>query len=93
MKPIYRVVRHTLYEKCDIKREYYTIQKQVKFLMWVLWRDIKETNCGMGDCVKCAITFKTESDAIIAIKQLDMGNIPDGWRDEVTRVINFNKNK
>ncbi len=93
MKPIYRIVKHTLYEKCDIKREYYTIQKQVKFLVWVLWRDITETNCGMGDCVKCAITFRTESDAIIAIKQLDMGNIPDGWRDEVTRVINFNKNK
>jgi hypothetical protein len=91
MKPIYRVVKHTRYEKCDVKREYFTIQKQVKFLMWTFWRDITETNCGMGDCGKCPITFKTESDAIFAIKKLEMGNIADGWTENVTKVLDFNR--
>jgi hypothetical protein len=45
----------------------------------------------MGECGKCAITFKTESDAIFAIKKLERGNIPDGWREEVATVLDFNK--
>jgi hypothetical protein len=91
MKPIYRVVKHTQYEKCEVKREYFTIQKQVKFLIWVIWKDIKETNCGMGDCSENAILFNTESEAIYAIKRLESGNIADGWKNEVTTVLDFNK--
>jgi len=92
MKQIYRVVKHTLYEKCEVNREYFIIQKQVKFLRWTLWKTIKETNCGgEGDCSKSSITFKTESEAIYAIKKLENGNIADGWKQEVTTVLDFNK--
>ncbi len=91
MRPIYRIVKHTQYEKCEVKREYFTIQKQVKFLIWVIWKDIKETNCGMGDCSESAILFNTESEAIYAIKRLESGNIADGWKEEVTTVLDFNK--
>ena len=91
MKPIYRIVKHTYYEKCDVNQEYYTVEKQVKFLFWNIWRTIKELNCGMGDCTKDAIQFKTESDAIYAIKKLENGNIADGWISEVSTVLDFNK--
>ena len=93
MRPIYRVVKHTYYEKCDVKREYFTIQKQVKFLIWTIWSSIKETDCGWGwgDCNRNPISFSTESDAIYAIKKLENGNIPDGWVSEVSTVLDFNK--
>ena len=92
MKPIYRVVKHTLYEKCNVNKEYFTIQKQSKFLRWILWNTIKELECGgEGNCSKNSITFKTESEAISAIKKLENGNMADGWKQEVTTVLDFNK--
>ena len=92
MKPIYRVIKHTLYDKCNVNEEYFTIQKQVKFLRWTLWKTIKETNCGgEGNCDKSPITFKTESEAISAIKKLENGNMADGWKNEVTTILDFNK--
>jgi hypothetical protein len=45
----------------------------------------------MGDCNRIPISFSTESDAIYAIKKLENGNIPNGWREEVTTVLDFNK--
>ena len=45
----------------------------------------------MGDCSESAILFNTESEAIYAIKRLESGNIADGWKEEVTTVLDFNK--
>lgn len=90
MKPIYRIIKHTYFEKCDVNREYYTIQYQYKFLWWKFWSTIKQMDCGWGDCYKHAIQFNTESDAIYAIKKLENGNIPDGWTQEVSTVLDFN---
>jgi hypothetical protein len=91
MKPIYRIIKHTYYEQCDVKREEFTIQKQYKFWKWIFWETIKQYDCGWGDCYKNPIKFNTESDAIYAIKKLENGNIPDGWRKEVSSVLDFNK--
>ena len=91
MRPIYRVVKHTYYEKCDVTKEYFNIQKQVKFLKWKWWEPIKQEDCFMGDCNRIPISFSTESDAIYAIKKLENGNIPDGWVSEVSTVLDFNK--
>jgi hypothetical protein len=91
MKPIYRVIKNIYYEQCDIKRTYYSVQKQWKFLWWTFWFTLKETNCGMGDCYKVDIKFETESHAIHAIKNLQQGMLADGWVEEVSVVIDFNK--
>ena len=91
MKPIYRVIKNTYYEQCDIKRTYYSVQKERKFLWWTFWSTLKETNCGMGDCYKVDIKFETESHAIHAIKNLQQGMLADGWVEEVSVVIDFNK--
>lgn len=89
--PLFRVVKHTYYEKCDIKREEFTIQVQKSFLfLWKMWYTIKELNCGWGDCHKTPITFKTESEAIYAIKNLQNGYLADGWTGEVSTVLDFN---
>jgi hypothetical protein len=37
------------------------------------------------------ISFKTEAEAVFAIKKLEMGNKPNGWRKEVSVVLDFNK--
>ena len=91
MKPIYRVMKHTLYEKCDVKRNYYTVEKQIIFMGFKWWKPLKETQYGWGDSLKSPISFKTESDAIYAIKKLENGSIPDGWISEVSSVLDFNK--
>lgn len=90
--PIYRVVKHTYYERCDKKNEQYTIQVKKKFLFfWEKWFTIKERICGMGECISTPIKFHTESEAIFAIKNLEQGMIADGWVGEVSTVIDFNK--
>ena len=89
--PIYRIIKHTYYEQCDVKREEFTIQVKKKFLWWERWSSIKELICGGGDCYNNPISFKTESDAIYAIKKLENGNIPDGWREEISTVLDFNR--
>ena len=91
MKPIYRIIKHTYYERCDVKRENYTVQVQGKFLMWKIWKTIKQKDCGWGDCYNNPIIFNTESDAIYAIKKLENGNIADGWTEEISTVLDFNK--
>lgn len=91
MKPIYRIIEHTYYEKCERARSYFTIQKQYTIWRWKFWFTIKEMNCGMGDCYKDAIRFNTESEAIYAIKKMENGNIPDGWVEQVSTVLDFNK--
>ena len=91
MKPIYRVMKHTLYEQCDVKRDYYTVEKQMRFMGVKWWRPLKETMFAWGDSLKAPISFKTESDAIYAIKKLENGNIADGWKSEVSTVLDFNK--
>lgn len=83
-------MKHTLYEKCDVKRNYYTVQKQISFMGLKWWRDLKETQY-WGDSLKSPISFKTESEAIYAIKKLENGSIPDGWVSEVSSVLDFNK--
>ena len=92
MKPIYRVMKHTYYEKCDIKKEQYTIQIKKRFLIfWERWYSIKEQICGWTDCYYQPMVFKTESEALFAIKNLEGGMIADGWIGEVSSVIDFNK--
>jgi len=98
MKPIYRVVKHTLYEKCDVKRNYYTVEKHISFMGFKWWKSLKETHYGMGDYgmeggLKSPISFNTESDAIYAIKKLENGSIPEGWISEVSSVLDFNKDR
>ena len=91
MKPIYRIVKHTKYKKCDINKSYYTVEKREKFLWLKWWSPISETECGGEDCSKTIIIFNAESDALQAINKLENGNIVDGWVKEVSRVIDFNK--
>jgi hypothetical protein len=98
MRPIYRVIKHTLYEKCDVKRNYYTVEKQIIFMGFKWWKSLKETHYGIGDYgmgggLKSPISFKTESDAIYAIKKLENGSIPEGWISEVSSVLDFNKDR
>ena len=98
MRPIYRVIKHTLYEKCDVKRNYYTVEKQIIFMGFKWWKSLKETHYGMGDYgmgggLKSPISFNTESDAIYAIKKLENGSIPEGWISEVSSVLDFNKDR
>jgi hypothetical protein len=47
----------------------------------------------MGGGLKSPISFKTESDAIYAIKKLENGSIPEGWVSEVSSVLDFNKDR
>lgn len=91
--PLFRVIKHTYFERCDIKTEQYTIQVKKKFLFfWERWYTIKEMVCGIGDCYKTAIVFKSESEAIYAIKNLQNGYLADGWTGEISTVLDFNKN-
>ena len=89
--PKYRVIKNTYYEQCEIKRTYYSVQHERKFLWWTYWSTLKEMTCGMGDCCKVNIKFETESDAIYAIKKLQNGAILDGWVEEISTVLDFNK--
>jgi len=91
MKPIYRVVKHTKYERCDVTKEYFTIQKQFKFFVLKWWKTLKAHQIGWEYNFKEDMTFKTESDAIYAIKKLENGNIADGWVSEVSTVLDFNR--
>jgi hypothetical protein len=93
MKPIYRVVKHTQYKEFEVAKEYFTIQKQVRVLFWKKWRTIdKEVNTlYIGGTYRIDITFDTESEAVFAIKKLEMGAISQGWTKEVTSVLDFNK--
>lgn len=91
MKPIYQVIKHTYYEKCNLKKEYFTVQKQVKFLGIKKWKTIKEEVWGYGDSYKIPMKFDTESDAIYAIKKLENGALPEGWKTEITSVLDFNR--
>lgn len=91
MKPIYRIVKHTYYKKCDEMESYYTVEERAKFLWFKWWSSISETECGTYECGKTPITFKTESDALQAINKIENGNIVDGWISEVATVIDFNK--
>jgi hypothetical protein len=88
-KKIYRVVKHTYYEKGQIKKEHYTIQKQMKFLWWKLWDSIMDTECHDGDCEIYLLTFNTETDATNMINNLQNGHKLKGWDKEVTKVLEF----
>lgn len=87
----FRVIKHTKYVKCDIDVEYYTIEKQKSFLGIKYWSEIQQTYDSFRGGSSMSIIFNTESDAIYAIKKLQTGNKPDGWREEVLTVLDFNK--
>lgn len=91
MKPKYRVIKHSYYEKCNFEKEYFTVQKEVKFLGIKMWKDIKEEIVGYGEFYKIPMKFDTESDAIYAIKKLENGALPEGWKTEITSVLDFNR--
>lgn len=91
-KKIYRVVKHTYYEKGEIKKEHYTIQKQTKFLWWKLWDNITDTECDREDCQSYPLTFDTEIDATKMINNLQNGYKLRGWDKEVTTILEFPNN-
>ena len=73
MKKIYRVVKHTYYEKGEINKEHYTIQCQTKFLWWKLWDNITDIQCHDGDCETYPIMFYTEKYDEIYGTLIDLG--------------------
>jgi hypothetical protein len=91
MKPIYRTVKHTYYEECNVEGEHYTVQRYKKFLWWKYWSTLTKTDCSWADCHKVDIKFDTESEAIYAIKKLENGNLAQGWTEEISSVLDFNK--
>lgn len=80
----YRVVKNTYFEKCDIKSEKYTIEYYKRTWFGYRWTSIKELVMGFGEYRKEKMEFNSESEAIFAIKMLQMGNLPDGWKKEVS---------
>lgn len=90
----YKIIKNTLYEKCEAKKEVYTIKYRFKFLFWYFWATLKEVNySGWGDAYKATVEFKSESDAIFYIKKLRNSNITEGWLQEVASVLDFDKNE
>ena len=87
----YRVVKSTYFEKCDVKREVYTIEYYKRTWYGYRWTSIKELVVGWGDISKESIKFNTEAEAVFAVKKLEMGNLPDGWRKEVACELDFSK--
>jgi len=87
MKKIYRVVKHTHYEKGEINKEHYTVQCQSNFLWWKLWGNITEMECYNGDCENYPITFNTETEATNMIINLQNGNKLTGWEKEIITVV------
>jgi hypothetical protein len=91
MKPIYRVIKNTYYKKCTETGAHYTIQKKMRFLFFKWWESVTEVNNDDVNSYRTVISFKTEAEAVFAIKKLEMGNKPNGWRKEVSVVLDFNK--
>jgi hypothetical protein len=91
MKKMYRIVKHTYYEKGEEKKDHYTIQYQSKFLWWKLWNTITETECEKEDCHNVPLTFSNELDATTVITNLQNGNKLNGWNKEVITVLEFPK--
>ena len=89
MKKIYRVVKHTYYEKGEINKEHYTVQYQTKFLWWKLWDNITDIECHDGDCETYPLTFNTEIEATVMISNLQNGYKLRGWDKEITKVLEF----
>ena len=89
MKKIYRVVKHTYYEKGEINKEHYTVQYQTKFLWWKLWDNITDIECHDGDCETYPLTFNTETEATVMINNLQNGYKLRGWDKEITKVLEF----
>ena len=47
--PIYRIIKNTYYEKCEVKSEYYTVEYQKPFLFFLeTMGDIKRNCHGVG---------------------------------------------
>lgn len=89
----YRVIKHTYYEKCNVKSEKFSIEYFKRTWYGYRWTSVKELFVGWGDYRNETIMFNTESEAVFAIKKLEMGNIPDGWKREVTCELDFDKKK
>lgn len=87
----YRVIKHTYYEKCGDKSEKFSIEYYKRTWFGYRWTPVKELFVGWGDYRNETIMFNTESDAIFAIKKLEMGNIPDGWAKEVSSELDFSR--
>jgi hypothetical protein len=91
MKKIYRIVKHTYYDKGTEKKHHYTIQYQSKFLWRKLWDNIMDTECDKEECQSYPLTFSTELDATTMINNLQNGYKLKGWNKEVTKVVEFPK--
>jgi hypothetical protein len=91
MKKVYRIVKHTYYESGDKKKQYYSVQCQIKILWWKLWDTITDSQCHNEECKTFPLTFHTELDAINLINNLQNGNKLSGWDKEVITVLEFPK--
>jgi len=71
-------IKHYEYfnESGKLQHEYYYIQEWKKFLWWSYWKDIKHTECGMGDCYKTRTTFATLEKAQQFIKDVLCPELP-----------------
>lgn len=83
----YRILKNSYYDSFQVKKVEYSVQVKKKFLWYEYWSTLKETICGMGDCYKVIKSFDSESEAAIAIKQLEDGHPMEGWVQEVSQEI------
>lgn len=91
MKPIYRIIKNTFYEKYEVKTEYYSIQIQRKFLGFKYWSTLKNTQYVWIEKFRDVMSFRTESDAIYAIKKMMNGAKLEGWEETVSTILDFNR--
>ena len=67
-KEQYRILKYEYFNQYSVvTTEYYYIQEWKKFLWWSYWKDIKHIECGMDDCHKTTVTFKTLEEAEVFV--------------------------
>lgn len=83
---LYRIFKHTFYDRGSRSLQFYSVKKKVKFLWWYRWIPLyRESYDGRDEA-----RFDTEGDAVIAIKRDQMGIPMSGWRDEFVIEIDTN---
>jgi len=88
-------VKHYEYfnEEGKLQHEYYYIQEWKRFLWWSYWKNIKHTECGMGDCYKTRTTFATLEKAQQFIREVLCPELPrDNRRESVVEIITCKNN-
>ena len=82
--PIYRIVKRISYRKTNKNQEDYIIEvKKKSFFFGEKWYAVKGS-------LGYILYFNSETEAVFAVKNLQMGNLIDGTKREVTLVLDFN---